>query len=317
MSLWQCTKIARPTLTSTWHVRPLIKRTIAFNFFSYGIMTSTASSDTPVFPAVPYKPKYDQWPYNASDFQRYDENDDGVFYQQPRLVTHIDDPAIHRLTQYYDTALPRTGSIMDMCTSWKSFYPLAVKEAIQRKELQVFGVGLNADEMQLNGVFQDPEHWRVMDLNKPLHDVRAGWESKELKFDAITCVVSIDYLIEPLQVCKNLLDATNAGGTIHLVISNRCFPNKVIRRWMSLSEQSRLELVGGKVLVSPRSKCAPADGSDYLHFAGWQQVEIVDLCARDEHGKRVTDDHGTVLVNSPRLPNHLDPLWVVRATKSS
>jgi hypothetical protein len=54
---------------------------------------------------------------------------------------------------------------------------------------------------------------------------------------------------------------------------------------------------------------------DYLHFAGWKNVEIVDLCGRDETGKRVTDDQGTVLVNSPRLPSHLDPLWVVRATK--
>jgi hypothetical protein len=55
--------------------------------------------------------------------------------------------------------------------------------------------------------------------------------------------------------------------------------------------------------------------TDYLHFAGWKDVEIVDLCARDEDGKRVTDDQGTVLVDSPRLPSHLDPLWVVRATK--
>ena len=46
-------------------------------------------------------------------------------------------------------------------------------------------------------------------------------------------------------------------------------------------------------------------------------MEIVDLCARDEDGKRVTDDHGTVLVDSPRMPSHLDPLWVVRAVRST
>lgn len=54
---------------------------------------------------------------------------------------------------------------------------------------------------------------------------------------------------------------------------------------------------------------------DYLHFAGWKDVEIVDLCARDESGMRFTDDHGTLLVRSPQLPDHLDPLWVVRGTK--
>ncbi|CAA9961264.1 hypothetical protein CFE70_004640 [Pyrenophora teres f. teres 0-1] len=258
-------------------------------------MAST-SIDGSLFPVTPYKPSYDNWPYNASDFERYDENDDGVFYQQSRLVTHIDDPSIARLTQYYDTALPKSGKIMDMCTSWKSFYPTSIKEAIQTKDLEVFGVGLNAEEMALNGVFQDPDHWRVMDLNKPPHDVRKG---QDIEFDAVTCVVSIDYLNKPLETCRNLLDATKEGGRVHLVISNRCFPNKVVKRWLTLDEQSRLEFVG-----------------DYLHFSGWRDVEIVDLCARDDrNGMRVTDDQGTVLVRSSSLPSHLDPLWVVRATK--
>lgn len=191
---------------------------------------------------------------------------------------------------------------MDMCTSWKSFYPSSLKEAVQKKELQVYGVGLNAEEMQLNGMFQGPESWRVLDLNQSPHDVRSGWESSDekarLKFDAVTCVVSIDYLVKPREICANLLDAMKDGGTVHFVISNRCFPNKVVKRWMMLDERSRLEFVG-----------------DYLHFSGWKDVEIVDLCARDEEGKRVTDDHGTVIVQSSRLPSHLDPLWVVRATK--
>ncbi|KAA8621491.1 hypothetical protein PtrSN002B_010993 [Pyrenophora tritici-repentis] len=253
----------------------------------------------PVYPAVSYKPKYDNWPYNDSDFIRYDENDDSLFYQQPRLVTHIDDPAIARLTQYYDTALPKSGKIMDMCTSWKSFYPSSIIEAIQKKELEVFGVGLNAEEMSLNSVFQDPDHWRVMDLNKPLNDVRSGWQGQGLEFDAVTCVVSIDYLNKPLQICKNLLDATKEGGRVHLVISNRCFPNKVVRRWLTLNEWCRLEFVG-----------------DYLHFSGWKDVEIVDVCAQNSrNGMRITDDQGTVTVRSASSTSHLDPLWVVRATK--
>ncbi|EMD58824.1 hypothetical protein GGP41_000655 [Bipolaris sorokiniana] len=260
-----------------------------------------SSSPTSPFPSTPYTPKYDKWPYAPSDFQRYDENPDGDFYRQPRLVTHIDDPAIARLTQYYDTVLPRKGEMLDMCTSWKSFYPSSIKEAIQKGELKVYGVGLNKEEMALNGCFLGKEErWRVLDLNAPPHDVRVGWEGEELQFDATTCVVSVDYLNEPLEVCRKLLEATKEGGTVHLVISNRCFPNKVVRRWLMLDERSRLEFVG-----------------DYLHFSGWKDVEIVDLCAREEKGMRVTDDQGTVLIRSPHLPDHLDPLWVVRATKQA
>ncbi|KAH7380200.1 hypothetical protein DE146DRAFT_287718 [Phaeosphaeria sp. MPI-PUGE-AT-0046c] len=217
---------------------------LPLNFFSLFSMASTASTSTVPFPATSYKPTYGEWPYDNSDFERYDENDDGIFYRQPRLVEHIDDASIARLTAYYEINLPTTGRIMDMCTSWKSFYPLAAKEAIQRGDLHTYGVGLNAEEMELNGALKE---WRVLDLNKSPHDVRAGWEDGDaMKFDAVTCVVSIDYLNKPLEICRNLLDATNAGGQVHLVISNRCFPNKVVRRWMMLSEQARLELVGGK-----------------------------------------------------------------------
>jgi hypothetical protein len=198
-----------------------------------------------MFPATSYRPKYDLWPYDSSDFQRHDESDDGIFYQQPRLVTHIDDNAVDALTRYYDTVLPTTGRIIDVCTSWKSFYPFEVKKAVQKGKLEVYGVGLNAEEMSLNDVFQDKTHWKVMDLNRPPHDVSSGWPQQDLKFDATTCVVSIDYLNRPLEVCKNLLEATVQGGKIHLAISNRCFPNKVVRRWMMLNEQSRLEMVGG------------------------------------------------------------------------
>jgi hypothetical protein len=205
-------------------------------------MAGAASVGSEPFPATSYTPAYDKWPYNPSDFTRYDENDDGVFYRQPRLVTHIDEASIARLTEYYGTVLPTRGKIMDMCTSWKSFYPFEVKEAVQRQDLEVYGVGLNAEEMKLNGALKE---WRVLDLNKAPHDVRSGWE-EDLKFDATTCVVSIDYLNKPLEICRNLLDATNEGGKVHLVISNRCFPNKVVKRWMMLNEQSRLEFVGGK-----------------------------------------------------------------------
>lgn len=46
--------------------------------------------------------------------------------------------------------------------------------------------------------------------------------------DASTCVVSIDYLIHPLEVLSSLRERTRVGGSVHLAISNRYFPTKVI-----------------------------------------------------------------------------------------
>ncbi|KAL5119646.1 hypothetical protein ACEQ8H_002492 [Pleosporales sp. CAS-2024a] len=297
MSFLQWAQLVRPGFHAPARARAYAANIIPYNFSSiFSNMAgagAAASLHSGSFPATPYKPRHETWPYDESDFVRHDESDDGVFYRPPRLVTHIDDASMARLSAYYGTVLPTKGCMMDLCTSWKSFYPSETNAAIQRKDLAVYGVGLNAQEMKRNGALDE---WRVLDLNKPPHDVRAGWANAgaEMKLDATTCVVSIDYLNKPLEICRNVLDATNEGGKIHLVISNRCFPTKVVRRWLMLSEQQRLEFVGG-----------------------WKDIEIVDLCARDESGMRITDDHGTIVVRSPHLPDHLDPLWVVRGTKHS
>lgn len=209
-------------------------------------MSTTTSPSTSTFPAIPYISKHTTWPYHPADFQRADSSPDKQFYSQPRLVTHIDDPSIARLTRYYDAVLPRKGAILDMCASWKSFYPVDVKEAVHKRELDVYGVGLNAEELSANQIFRDEECWRIVDLNQDPHDPRSGWDGKEIPFDAVTCGVSIDYLVQPLEVCAKVRDAMEDGGVVHFVISNRCFPTKVVKRWMMLDEAGRLELVGGE-----------------------------------------------------------------------
>jgi len=82
------------------------------------------------------------------------------------------------------------------------------------------------------------------------------------------------------------MHALISGGTIHLTISNRCFATKAISLWLQLNELGRLELV-----------------SNYLHFSGFLDIEIVDL-VKPKVG-RWEGDWG---IN--------DPLWVVRGRKS-
>lgn len=47
---------------------------------------------------------------------------DSSFYEAPRFVTHIDDPAIAALTKFYSEVLPPSNTpgvaILDMCSSW-------------------------------------------------------------------------------------------------------------------------------------------------------------------------------------------------------
>ncbi|KAK3629777.1 hypothetical protein LTR56_016790 [Elasticomyces elasticus] len=263
------------------------------------------STSTKTWPVTQYHPRHSSWPYNPSDFDRQDPSSDSGFYSTPRFVTHIDDAAIATLREYYDTVLPRKGRVLDFCSSWVSHYPSAVEQAAASGELKVTGMGMNKAELDANKVLNNG---RVLaDLNDSpevaaaLRDAKLVSDDSEY-LDASTNVVSTDYLTQPVEVLKSLRSVTKNGGKVHLIISNRCFPTKAIRRWLQCSEDERLQMIG-----------------DYLHFAGWKEIEIVEL----SNGK-VADGgagEGQQAGNLQSLMgwmgmNHRDPLWVVRATKT-
>lgn len=120
---------------------------------------------------------------------------------------------------------------------------------------------------------------------------------------ASTCVVSIDYLTQPLAVLSSLHALTAPGGTVHLAISNRCFPTKVIARWLKVDERERLMMV-----------------ADYLWWSGWREVEIVTLCdGRGESGAGRGGGGGGGRGGFADLAEWFggrpDPIWVVRGRK--
>lgn len=204
-----------------------------------------------------------------------ESGNDTSFYGVPRFVTHIDDNAIHNLRKYYSDVLPRKGRVLDFCSSWISHYPPDIEQAGHSGDLEILGTGMNQSELKMNPVLKA---WSIQDLNEDpdirLPDMEPG-ESKR-KLDASTCAVSIDYLTKPVDVLASIRQQTNIGGKVHLVISNRCFPTKVVGRWLKIGEDERLEMVG-----------------DYLWWSGWRDIEIVTVV------------QGTWLK---------DPLWVVRGT---
>lgn len=239
----------------------------------------------------PYVPRHPQWPYSPQDFARDDESPDSRFYSQPRFVTHIDDHAISCLGKYYDDVLPKKGMMLDFCSSWISHYPASVQHAQERGELKIIGAGLNKQELERNVLLSDPAQRIVQDLNER-PDLGPALVAASCSFqllDATTCVVSIDYLAKPLEVLRSIRAHMKPNGTIHVAISNRAFWDKVIRRWKLVDEEERLMMV-----------------ADYLHFAGFEGIEIVDVGkgeANKGQAKRIMGVFGM-------MGN--DPLWVVR-----
>jgi hypothetical protein len=146
----------------------------------------------PVTPIRLVKEWPDEPPFKPEDFFRADEIDDGSFYAVPRLVYHIDEPAVASLTQYYRNNIPAGSNILDICSSWISHYPLEFPDTMKR----ISATGMNKLELMYNDQLTD---YQAKNLN-----VDPTLPYDDNTFNVVTCVVSIDYLISPIQVLKEV-----------------------------------------------------------------------------------------------------------------
>ena len=175
-------------------------------------------------------------------FAKIDTDDDALFYDEPRLVYHIDEHAVAALTEFYRTALPPGGVLLDLMSSWVSHLPPDVPYA------EVIGIGMNAAELAANPRL---DRRLVHDLNRepalPLADASV---------DAAMICVSIQYLQQPVAVLREVLRVLRPGGASVISFSNRCFPTKAVAVWHRLTDSGHARLV-----------------ERYLSTAGFAEVE--------------------------------------------
>jgi ubiquinone/menaquinone biosynthesis C-methylase UbiE len=62
-------------------------------------------------------------------------------------------------------------------------------------------------------------------------------------FDAVVCCVSVDYLVQPVAVFRDVARVLRAGGLFVCTFSNRCFPTKAIRGWLASSDEEHCVIV--------------------------------------------------------------------------
>jgi SAM-dependent methyltransferase len=166
-------------------------------------------------------------------FERLDPSDDAAFYDQARLVVHIDRGAIEALGEAYAELLPRGGTLLDLMSSWRSHLPPALAEA---EGLSVVGLGMNDEEMEEN-----PRLARHVwhDLNR-----EPGLPFPDAAFDGAMCAVSIQYLTHPLEVFSEVARVLKPGAPFVVSFSNRCFPTKAVAIWHNTTDQQHIQLVG-------------------------------------------------------------------------
>ncbi|MGD9022687.1 MAG: methyltransferase domain-containing protein [Deltaproteobacteria bacterium] len=167
--------------------------------------------------------------FSDSPFVRADEHDDRVFYEQPRLVTHIDSRAIETISTLYGDLLKPGMRVLDLMSSWRSHIPDSLKLE------SLVGLGLNTEEMENN-----PQLTRYV-----VHDLNADPELPfdDQTFDAVICTVSVEYMTHPFRVFLDVARVLKPQGLFVHTFSNRWFPPKAIRVWTELSEFERMGLV--------------------------------------------------------------------------
>jgi SAM-dependent methyltransferase len=207
---------------------------------------------------------YEQFP--AGFFSRADEADDRSFYAPVRLVTHIDDGAIAAVGALYEE-LGLRGAVLDLMSSWVSHFRAAPEVLV--------ALGMNGYELARN---EQATGAVVHDLNRsPSMPFRTG------AFDAAVCCVSVDYLVQPIEVFRAVHRVLRPGAPFVCTFSNRCFPTKAIRGWLLTDDDAHRALVaeyfrraGGWDDVRSEVRRAPGPGRDPL-YAVW--------------ARRTEDDH--------------------------
>jgi len=197
------------------------------------------------------------WP--PGFFYRQDESDDADFYGPPRLVTHIDDSAIAAVTELYDELGVPEGRVLDLMSSWVSHLP-------RKPAGGLVVLGMNEVELRAN-----PLADRVV-----LQDLNVGTRLPfdDASFDAVVCCVSIDYLVRPVAVLREVARVLAPGGVVAITFSNRCFPTKAVRGWLATDERGRVAIVrayleqAGFERVETALRTAPRPGRDPL-YAAW------------------------------------------------
>lgn len=155
--------------------------------------------------------------------------DDAAFYAQPRLVDHLDRKALEQWRELTGRFVSNESVVLDLMASHDSHLPECVQPA------RLVGLGMNAAELDNNSRLTE----RIIhDLNA---EPRLPFYAEE--FDVVLCALSIEYLVRPEAVLREVARALKPGGTCMVSFSARWFPPKAVNPWPTLHPFARVAWV--------------------------------------------------------------------------
>jgi len=167
--------------------------------------------------------------FTGDPFQKKDSESDYLFYNQPRLVNHVDTTASSQISAIYDRFLKPGMAVLDLMASCNSHI------GIDRESISVTGLGMNLQELEQNPVLSQK---LIQDLNEN-HQL----PFKDGTFDACICSLSIEYLTDPIAVFRDVQRVLKPKAPFIVTFSDRWFDTKAIQLWMELHSFERMGLV--------------------------------------------------------------------------
>ena len=167
--------------------------------------------------------------FSGNPFARLDGEPDARFYETPRLVQHLDATAIGRVRELYRRFLSPRMKVLDLMSSWTSHLPEDMNG------LEVTGLGMNREELERNPRLTE----------RLIHDLNADPKLplRDAQFDAAICTVSVEYLIHPFEIFREVARVLKPAAPFVVTFSDRWFPPKAISLWSELHPFERIGLV--------------------------------------------------------------------------
>ena len=167
--------------------------------------------------------------YSGDPFARLDTRDDAQFYGAARLIQHIDSSASQRIGALYARFLQPGMRVLDLMSSWVSHLPDDLAD------IDLVGLGMNDEELRQNPRLTSRA---IGDLNR-----QSQLTFDDAEFDAVLCTVSVEYLIHPVEVFREVARVLKPGAPFIVTFSDRWFPTKAIALWTEMHAFERMGLV--------------------------------------------------------------------------
>uniref|UniRef100_A0A6U5L915 Methyltransferase type 11 domain-containing protein n=1 Tax=Corethron hystrix TaxID=216773 RepID=A0A6U5L915_9STRA len=254
--------------------RPSLTRRVPVRRFTGDDVSGVVPNARPV-------PLHGRWPasvpFKEEDFFRADQQDDGSFYAVPRYVDSVDEPGAVSMVNYFRMILrelkkdlkKRAGGslnngvkidVLDLCAGWVSHFPRewvsdgngggGVGDDVGR----IAGLGMNRFELAANAQLTDWVQYNINNEAPTLPYNFPGASSSAVirknllpfpdnSFDLITISFSIEYIVDPISLLRDLRRVLRKRGRVIIITNDRCFPNKATAIWLSTDNEEHLNLI--------------------------------------------------------------------------